>query len=199
MPGRPREGRPGAVTFAFSPPVASVRRSVEGPPSMTSPSQPPPDPPAKPAARLGRAVLGDPKDPLSPTIFHQLSLMAFLAWVGLGADGLSSSCYGPEEAYPRARRRAVPGALPGACHRHHRAGHLGELHADHRAVPDRRRRLFGGDQAARPDPRRRLRLRAGRSTTCSRSPSRSPAAPTRSSACCRPACTGGSSRRRCWR
>ncbi|TPW11233.1 MAG: hypothetical protein FD129_1717 [bacterium] len=25
--------------------------------------------------------------------------MAFLAWVGLGADGLSSSCYGPEEAY----------------------------------------------------------------------------------------------------
>ncbi len=25
--------------------------------------------------------------------------MAFLAWVGLGADGLSSSCYGPEEAF----------------------------------------------------------------------------------------------------
>ena len=24
---------------------------------------------------------------------------AFLAWVGLGADGLSSSCYGPEEAF----------------------------------------------------------------------------------------------------
>ncbi len=44
-------------------------------------------------------VFGDRKDPLSPTIFHQISLMAFLAWVGLGADGLSSSCYGPEEAY----------------------------------------------------------------------------------------------------
>ncbi|HLN79813.1 MAG TPA: APC family permease, partial [Thermoanaerobaculia bacterium] len=27
------------------------------------------------------------------------SLVAFLAWVGLGADGLSSSAYGPEEAY----------------------------------------------------------------------------------------------------
>ena len=26
-------------------------------------------------------------------------LVAFLAWVGLGADGLSSSCYGPEEAF----------------------------------------------------------------------------------------------------
>ena len=25
--------------------------------------------------------------------------MAFLAWVGLGADGLSSACYGPEEAF----------------------------------------------------------------------------------------------------
>ena len=28
-----------------------------------------------------------------------MSLVAFLAWVGLGADGLSSSSYGPEEAY----------------------------------------------------------------------------------------------------
>src|SRR6185436_4534412 len=25
--------------------------------------------------------------------------VAFLAWVGLGADGLSSSCYGPEESF----------------------------------------------------------------------------------------------------
>jgi amino acid transporter len=32
-------------------------------------------------------------------VFHQVSLIAFLAWVGLGADGLSSSAYGPEEAY----------------------------------------------------------------------------------------------------
>jgi len=49
--------------------------------------------------RIARRVFGDPKDPLSPSVFHQLSLVAFLAWVGLGADGLSSSCYGPEEAY----------------------------------------------------------------------------------------------------
>src|SRR5580704_11231425 len=32
-------------------------------------------------------------------IFHSMSLVALLAWVGLGADGLSSSCYGPEETY----------------------------------------------------------------------------------------------------
>ena len=46
-----------------------------------------------------RVVLGKSRDPLDPRIFHQLSLAAFLAWVGLGADGLSSSCYGPEEAF----------------------------------------------------------------------------------------------------
>ena len=46
-----------------------------------------------------RVLLGKPKDPLDPRVFHQVSLIAFLAWVGLGADGLSSSAYGPEEAY----------------------------------------------------------------------------------------------------
>src|SRR5437660_1870793 len=44
-------------------------------------------------------LLGKPKDPLDPKVFHQISLVAFLAWVGLGADGLSSSAYGPDEAY----------------------------------------------------------------------------------------------------
>jgi hypothetical protein len=49
--------------------------------------------------RLERLVLGRRKSPLERGIFHRLSLVAFFAWVGLGADGLSSSCYGPEEAY----------------------------------------------------------------------------------------------------
>ena len=48
---------------------------------------------------LTNILLGKPKDPLDPKVFHQISLVAFLAWVGLGADGLSSSAYGPEEAY----------------------------------------------------------------------------------------------------
>ena len=43
--------------------------------------------------------IGKAKDPLAPDVFHRVSLAAFLAWVGLGSDGLSSSCYGPEEAF----------------------------------------------------------------------------------------------------
>lgn len=51
------------------------------------------------ALRWDEVLLGKAKDPTDPRIFHSLSLVALLAWVGLGADGLSSSCYGPEEAY----------------------------------------------------------------------------------------------------
>ena len=50
-------------------------------------------------ASLREILFGKPKDPLDPKVFHQISLVAFLAWVGLGADGFSSSAYGPEEAY----------------------------------------------------------------------------------------------------
>lgn len=49
--------------------------------------------------KLRRYVIGDPLNPFSPNILRHVSLVAFLAWVGLGADGLSSSCYGPEEAF----------------------------------------------------------------------------------------------------
>src|SRR5262245_61103118 len=49
--------------------------------------------------RVEHVVLGRRKSPTERGIFHRLSLIAFFAWVGLGADGLSSSCYGPEEAY----------------------------------------------------------------------------------------------------
>lgn len=44
-------------------------------------------------------LVGQAKNPFDRTIFHKLSLIAFLAWIGLGADGLSSSCYGPESAF----------------------------------------------------------------------------------------------------
>ncbi len=43
--------------------------------------------------------LGGARDFTDHKIFHQLALSAFLAWVGLGSDGLSSSCYGPAEAF----------------------------------------------------------------------------------------------------
>ncbi len=49
--------------------------------------------------RLRRLLVGRPRDLADRSIFHRLSLVAFLAWVGLGADGLSSSAYGPEEAF----------------------------------------------------------------------------------------------------
>lgn len=49
--------------------------------------------------RVKQILLGNPLNPFNPQILSHVSLVAFLAWVGLGADGLSSACYGPEEAY----------------------------------------------------------------------------------------------------
>ncbi len=48
---------------------------------------------------LKNVLVGKPRDPMDPRVFHHVTLVAFLAWVGLGADGLSSSAYGPEEAF----------------------------------------------------------------------------------------------------
>src|SRR6266576_1982218 len=44
-------------------------------------------------------ILGAPLDPFSKETRRHVVLVAFLAWIGLGADGLSSFCYGPEEAF----------------------------------------------------------------------------------------------------
>ena len=49
--------------------------------------------------KLRHLVIGAPLDPLSQSTRQHIALAAFLAWVGLGADGLSSSAYGPEEAF----------------------------------------------------------------------------------------------------
>ncbi len=46
-------------------------------------------------ASLRRKLFGAPLDPLDRRTRQHIALAAFLAWVGLGADGLSSSCYGP--------------------------------------------------------------------------------------------------------
>lgn len=55
--------------------------------------------PLSPGRRLRRALFGRPRDLADRRLFHRLALVPFLAWVGLGADGLSSSAYGPEEAF----------------------------------------------------------------------------------------------------
>ena len=48
---------------------------------------------------LKSIVFGREKSLADRNLFHSLSLIAIFAWVGLGADGLSSSCYGPEETF----------------------------------------------------------------------------------------------------
>jgi amino acid transporter len=49
--------------------------------------------------KILHTIFGAPKYLKDPHLFHKMSLIPVLAWVGLGADGLSSSSYGPEEAY----------------------------------------------------------------------------------------------------
>jgi len=50
-------------------------------------------------SRIRRGLIGKPRDINDPSIFHKIALIPLLAWIGLGADGLSSSAYGPEEAF----------------------------------------------------------------------------------------------------
>ncbi len=50
-------------------------------------------------SRVKQTIIGRARNPFDPRVFHNISLIAFFAWVGLGADGLSSACYGPEEAF----------------------------------------------------------------------------------------------------
>ncbi|HEX2531384.1 MAG TPA: APC family permease [Burkholderiaceae bacterium] len=49
--------------------------------------------------KIREIILGKALDPLKTETRHSLALVAFLAWIGLGADGLSSSAYGPEETF----------------------------------------------------------------------------------------------------
>ncbi|HRZ67144.1 MAG TPA: APC family permease, partial [Candidatus Omnitrophota bacterium] len=49
--------------------------------------------------KLKNIVIGGAHDPHDTRLFHKISLIAFFAWIGIGADGLSSSCYGPQEAF----------------------------------------------------------------------------------------------------
>src|SRR5262249_4476944 len=97
-PGSPFEDPHGSGTQLPDEPPASH----EGPAPM--PERPPIEatpepPPTTVTGRVKKFLVGPPKDPRDQEVFHKLSLVAFLAWVGLGADGLSSSAYGPEEAF----------------------------------------------------------------------------------------------------
>jgi len=48
---------------------------------------------------LKNLVMGKSRDLSDHSLFRNISLVALFAWVGMGADGLSSSCYGPESAF----------------------------------------------------------------------------------------------------
>ena len=76
-------------------------------PAHPGPATPPEDITGTRVGRLFRMVVGAPRNPLDPKIFHTISLAAFFAWIGLGVDGLSSSAYGPEEAF-KALQQALP-------------------------------------------------------------------------------------------
>src|SRR5512139_2864202 len=49
--------------------------------------------------KILRNIIGRPRNIKDPSLFHKLALIPLLAWIGLGADGLSSASYGPEEAF----------------------------------------------------------------------------------------------------
>jgi amino acid transporter len=75
-------------------------------PQQDPPQHRAPEPTATPAptppparSRLRTLLFGAPRDVQDPRTHHAISLVALLAWVGLGADGLSSSAYGPDEAF----------------------------------------------------------------------------------------------------
>src|SRR5262245_9759808 len=78
---------------------ASVSDTVSDPDPVITPVLGPVPPLSSRGGRLRRLLFGPPRDVKDPRTYHAVSLAALFAWVGLGADGLSSSAYGPDEAY----------------------------------------------------------------------------------------------------
>ena len=50
-------------------------------------------------SRIRHTLIGTKRSLEDPSIFHKLALIPVLAWIGLGSDGVSSSSYGPAEAF----------------------------------------------------------------------------------------------------
>lgn len=63
--------------------------------------------------KLKKLFIGGARNPMDQSVMHNISLIAFFAWVGLGADGLSSSCYGPQEAFITLGKHYFLGLLVG--------------------------------------------------------------------------------------
>src|SRR5471030_1609569 len=74
----------------------------------SSPGEPSP----KKGSGFRQMLFGKPRDINDPSLFHSISLIPFLAWVGLWVDGLSSCAYGPDESF-----RALFNLSAGTDHR----------------------------------------------------------------------------------
>ncbi|MEI9960229.1 MAG: hypothetical protein WDM76_03575 [Limisphaerales bacterium] len=77
-------------------------------------------------------VIGKARNLSDASLFHKTSLIALLAWVGLGADGLSSSCYGPEAAFVALHDHTFFEFVRRIGLNADNCGHLRELFADYR-------------------------------------------------------------------
>jgi amino acid transporter len=69
------------------------------PPTNDFPGSPAPNPAPEKPSFLHRLLYGKRRNLEDPSLFHQISLIPFLAWVGIGVDGLSSCAYGPDESF----------------------------------------------------------------------------------------------------
>ena len=50
-------------------------------------------------SRIRHILVGAKRNLEDPSLFHKIALIPVLAWIGLGADGVSSSSYGPAEGF----------------------------------------------------------------------------------------------------
>ena len=109
--------------------------------------------------RARRALIGAPRNVSEPSIFHKLSLIPILAWIGLGADGLSSSSYGPEEAFRTLGQHTYACHFPGPRHCPHRVNHILCLFENYRAFSPWRRRVHRGNPHDRRQGGSGIRMR----------------------------------------
>ncbi len=82
--------------------IAGLRKKEEHAGVVTG-QEPPPERGGSWLQKLKQLLVGKPRNLADRSLFRSMSLVAFLAWVGLGADGLSSSCYGPPESFAHLR------------------------------------------------------------------------------------------------
>jgi amino acid transporter len=99
-----KTGVPGQAALSQSettdlPPSGEVPLPDIAPPELVTDGTMPEDALGSIPTKIKTLLIGKPRDLSDQKVFGHVTLVAFLAWVGLGADGLSSSCYGPPEAF----------------------------------------------------------------------------------------------------